>query len=109
MLKKYDKTIKNIIAANNQTENWVKVLENHKTMLLQIQHERLIHLLVTIFVGNAMLMCILTMVITLRLYLVYLDFPLLILFVAYIFHYRYLENMTQRWFKYRATIQEKIS
>jgi hypothetical protein len=99
MFKEYDKTIKKILASDGQTDNWEEVLENHTLMIGRIQHERLIHLLVTFFVGIAMLLCVLTTIITEKIYLAYLDFPLIALFLAYIIHYSFLENTTQYWYK----------
>lgn len=99
MFKEYDKTIKKILSEDQEGIKWEVVLEDHKSKLAQIQHERLIHLLVTIFVGISMLLCVLTTIITGKPYLLCLDFPLLILFLGYIFHYRYLENTTQTWYK----------
>jgi hypothetical protein len=108
MFKDYDKYIKNLLTSSKQNEDWKIVLENHELMIAQIQHERLIHLLVTIFVGISMLLCTLTTIITLVPYLFYLDIPLLILFLAYIIHYRFLENTTQSWYKITVKIREKL-
>ena len=106
MFKEYDKKVKNILSSNSNTNDWAAILEDHTTKISQIQHERLIHLLVTIFVGIAALLCILTTLITLMRSLIYLDILLLILFLAYIFHYRFLENTTQNWYKIGDRIKE---
>jgi hypothetical protein len=79
--------------------DWKDIIDTHKLMIERIQHERLIHLLVTIFVGIAMILTLLTTVVTEKVILVLLDVPLLILFTAYIFHYRFLENTTQSWYR----------
>ena len=60
------------------------------------QHERFVHLLVTVFVGIS---CILFLLGTLQfgiigLFLLFLI--TLLLFIPYIFHYYYLENGTQK-------------
>jgi len=108
MFRDYDKTVKKLLSSNDKSEDWNSVLENHKLMVSQIQRERLIHLLVTIFVGIAMLLCVLTTLITSNTYLLYVDLPLLILFLAYIIHYRFLENTTQSWYKITDKIKEKL-
>lgn len=107
MFKAYDKAIKLKIESNNNNEDWKNILESHKSMIAIIQHERLIHLLVTMFVAISMLLCVLTTLITLNTYLFYLDIPLMVLFLAYIIHYRFLEDTTQNWYKITEKIGEK--
>jgi Ca2+/Na+ antiporter len=67
-------------------------------MLKRIQHERIIHLIVTVFVGMCLMIVFLAAIITTNIYLGILSLILLLLFTAYIFHYRHLENMTQSWY-----------
>ncbi len=104
MFKLYDAGIRKVLEDESKDKNWKEILKTHKLMIKRIQHERLIHLLVTIFVGVVMALSILTTVITEKMLLVYLDVPLLILFTAYIFHYRFLENTTQKWYE----LEDKI-
>jgi ACR3 family arsenite efflux pump ArsB len=106
MFKTYDVVIKKFLSDNSEDTNWKKILETHHLMIERIQHERLIHLLVTIFVGIVLIFSILATVITEKMLLIYLDIPLLILFTAYIFHYRFLENTTQNWYKLEDEIRE---
>ena len=104
MFKEYDKKIHEMLGECSDKIEWLSVHENHRYMISLIQHERLIHLLVTIFVGIGMILCVLTTLVTELEYLLLLDIPLLALFTAYIFHYRFLENTTQSWY----LISEKI-
>jgi len=97
MFKDYDKKINKILSDKVET-NTDMTQKRHKLMILRIQHERSIHLLVTIFVGVVMAMSFLATIISDELLLLFLDIPLLILFVAYLFHYRFLENLTQKWY-----------
>jgi hypothetical protein len=106
MFKTYDASIKKILFDESKDNDWKEILKYHHLMIKRIQHERLIHLLVTIFVGLVMIMSLLATVITEKMLLVYLDIPLLILFTAYIFHYRFLENTTQSWYKLEDKIRE---
>lgn len=108
MFNKYDKEIKKIISENHDRMDWVKVCEIHARMIARIQHERLIHLLVTIFVGNVMVLCFLATIITRFGQLIYLDIPLLILFSAYLLHYRFLENTTQNWYIFEDKIRKNV-
>jgi len=108
MFKEYDATIKKLLISESTETDWKKVLESHREMIAIIQHERLIHLLVTIFVGLAMLFTSLAAIITEKLFLLVLSFPLLILFMAYIFHYWFLENTTQKWYKIEDEIKSRM-
>ena len=108
MFKDYDDQIKKALSSEEKREDWKEILEEHKAKVTQIQHERLIHLLVTMTVCIAMVLCVLTTIITSKASLLYLDFPLIALFTAYILHYRFLENTTQSWYKLTDRIKEKI-
>ena len=102
----YDLKIKKILSVNNSDTDWKNILENHKEMIAKIQHERLIHLLVTIFVGTVMSISSLIALVTKEIYLIIFCFPLLLLFLAYLFHYRYLENTTQNWYIIEENIKK---
>ena len=98
MFKTYDKNIKEIISAKAPDTDWKNILEHHRVMLARIQHERLIHLLVMIFVGIIMSCSVFFTIVTMKPDLLIFGIPLLFLFIAYIFHYRFLENTTQNWY-----------
>jgi uncharacterized membrane protein len=98
--------IKKTLSDKSENADWKEILKTHKLMIERIQHERLIHLLVTIFVGLVMVLSLLATVISENIILAFLDIPLLILFTAYIFHYRFLENTTQGWYKIEDSIKE---
>ncbi|MCX6730425.1 MAG: hypothetical protein NTZ55_01110 [Candidatus Roizmanbacteria bacterium] len=107
MFKTYDSKIKEILSTHISNTNWKKVLEHHKEMIAIIQHERLIHLLVTIFVGSVMTTSSFIVIVTKQLELLIIALSLLVLFTAYLFHYRYLENTTQDWYLLEDKIKEK--
>ena len=108
MFKDYERKIKEYLTTSSPNTPWGVLLNDHKEMVSIIQHERLIHLLVTVFVGVAMLLCSLATVMTRDSFLLLLDVPLLALFVGYIFHYRYLENTTQKWYLLTAQLKKKL-
>lgn len=66
--------------------------------LSYLQHERLLHLLVTLTVGLAALVTCITTLLLPLLTLYLLDGVLLVLFAAYLVHYRKLENTAQEWY-----------
>lgn len=107
MFKNYDLKIKGILSGSSKDINWKSVLKYHQLMISRIQHERLIHLLVTIFVGIAMTLASLLIILTGSSTLLLLDIPLLMLFVGYLFHYRFLENTTQNWYKIEDQIKDR--
>ena len=104
MFEKYDKEIEKMFLDKNSKVDWREKLEYHRIMILRIQHERLIHLLVTIFVGIIMVTSAFVNIVSQNKLFVFFTIPLIILFTAYLFHYRFLENTTQKWYK----IEEEI-
>ena len=77
------------------------------TTIAFFQHERFVHLLVTVFVGIS---CILFLLGTLQfgiigLFLLFLI--TLLLFIPYIFHYYYLENGVQKLYDLYFEIKKK--
>lgn len=81
-------------------------------MLIHIkfyQHERLIHLLVTIFVGLGTIMFFGIAVNNEMLEFVILGLITLILFFFYIFHYYFLENSVQELYDLYDSLKEKDS
>lgn len=60
------------------------------------QHERLVHLIVTVFVGISAILFFLAMIYFERLELIVIFTVLLLLFIPYILHYYFLENSIQK-------------
>lgn len=108
MFKRYDVKIKEVLSKRPSDANWKEILENHQTMIARIQHERLIHLLVMIFVGIIMSISFFIIIITGKPDLLLIAGLLLILFLAYLFHYRFLENTTQNWYKLEDEIKKEL-
>ncbi len=68
--------------------------------IIFFQHERLVHLIVTFFVGIAMVLFFIGFLITENILVFVLFILLLCLFIPYIFHYYYLENNVQKLYDY---------
>ncbi len=83
-----------------KTENDIKNNEVNKDELLVVikffQHERLVHLMVTFFVGISSILFLIGFLLVENIYLFVLFLITLCLFIPYIFHYYYLENGTQK-------------
>ncbi len=106
MFKKYDIELKNLLTKNSGDTDWEKALDRHRLMLTRITHERLIHLLVTLFVGFVMSITFYAAILSENVYMVILGIPLLVLFVFYLLHYRFLENTTQKWYGYEDQLTQ---
>lgn len=105
----YHTQIEKLVAENPSKHDWKKELKFFQTKLLHLQIERIIHLLVTLTVGIATLIsCFVTMTFPL-VPLFILDGILMVLFFAYILHYRKLENTAQSWYSLHDLLQRKIS
>ena len=99
----YIKTIDNKIKTKKMTE---KDIENHLTKIEFFQHERLIHLLVTLFYG---LFVFLAVIISFKtwLFLIILYLALIVL-IFYVRHYFFLENHVQYLYKQYDKMKEII-
>lgn len=83
------------------------ILENLLIKIQFTQHERLVHLLVTMLVGIATILFLGFGIITDLLSFIITSFITLILFMFYIVHYYFLENTTQELYNHYFSIKEK--
>lgn len=89
-------------------EEWSKILEEHLTQIGFFQHERLIHLIVTVtFALMTLISMIASVAICMPLLLV-LSLLFLVLLVPYIFHYYTLENEVQKMYAQYDEIRKRI-
>ena len=75
-------------ADNISPEQWNAILQEHLTQIVFFQHERLVHLIVTVTFAAALMIC------NPLLYALTLLF--LVLLLPYIMHYYTLENEVQK-------------
>ena len=92
--------------------NWEKVMEEHLTQIAFFQHERLIHLIVTVLFAILEIMSILGTVILSALgsgniALSIMAVLLLVLLIPYIRHYYILENEVQKMYAQYDKLLEK--
>ena len=71
------------------------------------QHERLIHLIVTVFVGICAVLFFLAMMCFEQIILIAIFIILSLLFIPYIFHYYFLENSIQKLYLLYKDIKNK--
>ncbi len=72
--------------------------KEHAQKIAFMQHERLVHLLVTLAFGAFLLATTLTALFRPFVQLLVLGLLFLILFIPYLIHYFFLENAIQRWY-----------
>ena len=105
-LSNYIKEIDNKIKENKKITK--EDLDYHLIQINIFQHERLIHLLVTIFVGILSISFYLSGIITNNISLLIVFLVLLCLFIPYLMHYRFLENNTQKLYEQYDILRKKI-
>lgn len=79
--------------------DWDKAIENHLTQIRFFQHERLIHLIVTVLFALMTTSVVVGLVSSSNIWLAILLIPLLILLFPYINHYYLLENGVQKMYE----------
>jgi len=84
-------------------------LNYHKTQIDHLKHERLIHLLVTLTFGVCFFLSVLAFFMSEKIEIIGIGCLFLILFVPYIFHYYFLENTTQMWYRIEKKLYDKKS
>jgi len=86
------------------------LLNEHSVKISWLQHERLIHLLVTMLfaVILVVLLCLILFLSSPGIWLLILAFLVLGLLAAYIAHYFLLENSVQRWYVLYDEIKSRI-
>lgn len=104
-IKKQEKLVKNALSIKSYSD-WERLKDYHKTQIEFIQHERLIHLLVTLFFGLFFLTTVLISVACDKLELLGVAAMFLVLLIPYIAHYYKLENGVQRLYELYNSIDE---
>lgn len=95
-------------------ENYLDEVKKNKpskedllTHISFFQHERLIHLLVTIFTGIIAILFFISLLITENILLLVLFILIICLFIPYIFHYYFLKNKVQELYKIYDNLNTK--
>lgn len=109
MQQKLNKHIKNIdnILKENKIKNKDELIKNHLKQIEFYQHERLIHLIVTVFVGIVMAIFFIGGLILENILVLLLFILTLLLFIPYILHYYVLENGVQKMYDQYWNLLEK--
>ncbi len=109
-IETYMKEIESFIASDLEKADSTKlkeVLSELETKILYFQHERLIHLIVTVLFALLEISAIYVMLISVNIIALILSALFLVLLVPYVMHYYFLENSVQKFYKLRDTIKSK--
>lgn len=82
-----------------ETLDYAALMEEHLHKIAFMQHERLIHFLVTMLFALGLLLVMSVFLITQALVLLPLLFLILVLLIPYIMHYYFLENAVQNMYR----------
>ena len=87
--------------------DYAALLKRHEREIQFFQHERLIHLLVTILFAILTVGCCVTFVVTEKIQILLLAAALFVLLIPYIRHYYLLENSVQKMYDQYDKMMEK--
>lgn len=89
-------------------EEWKAILKEHLTQISFFQHERLVHLIVTVTFAILTMMSIITSIMISNPMLLVLTLLFLVLLVPYIMHYYTLENEVQKMYTQYDEILKRL-
>ena len=107
-MKNHEIYINEILGEKPDEEKLRELLAYHDKQIQWIQHERLIHLIVTLFVCLFTLLSFGFTVIEFSTMFVILSVLLLILSFSYIIHYYRIENGVQKWYLIYNKIRQRL-
>jgi len=97
-LERHEAFVRGQLASAGDGTDWAGLARFHRAQIAYLQHERLVHLLVTLFFGLCTLLTLLFLVLHPQVPVGVLIVLLLLLLVPYVVHYYKLENGVQRWY-----------
>ena len=106
-LARHEAFIRGELAAAGDGADWAGLARFHRAQIGYLQHERLVHLLVTLFFGLSALLTLLVLVLHPRTLMGVLLLLLLALLAPYLVHYYRLENGVQRWYHLANEIEAR--
>jgi Ca2+/Na+ antiporter len=106
-LRRHEAFIRGQLAGTADGTDWAGLARFHRTQVEYLQHERLVHLLVTLFFGLCALLTLLFLVVHPQVAVGVLLVLLLLLLVPYVVHYYRLENGVQRWYHLANAIEAR--
>lgn len=105
-MKKHEAMVNEILLSDTDPKQLRQLAEQHEKTILYMQHERLIHLLVTLAFGAFLLISIAIAFIKPVALILVLSGLFFIMLIPYVAHYFFLENTIQRWYRLSDQIKE---
>ena len=102
----YNNRISQLITSNNPDTNWNNILQDLLIQINFFQHERLIHLIVTVTFAILALISVFMVLVTNNIMTILLFCSVFCLLVPYISHYYLLENEVQKMYTYYDQINQ---
>lgn len=107
-LKEYTQEIEKKLKDDDKKTDWHVVLDNHRVQIGFLQHERLIHLLVTLTFGVVFCLFMAVILVWQMTILMIVNFLVTIMLVGYVFHYFRLENGVQKLYYLDKEIRKRL-
>jgi len=107
-MKNHENYIQKELEKNPDKENLKELLAYHDKQIQWMQHERLVHLIVMLFVCSFTLLILGFTMINISIQSIILFVIFLILSVAYLIHYYRLENGVQKWYLISNQIKQRL-
>lgn len=108
-LKDYTACVEELLAADDPATDWESALQEHLEQIAFFQHERLIHLLVTLAFALMELVSAIVTVFVPQLLTAALSALLLVLLIPYVVHYYHLENGTQSLYEQYDRLRARVA
>ncbi|MBQ4537789.1 MAG: hypothetical protein II994_09280 [Lachnospiraceae bacterium] len=93
---------------DNKERDWEKLMEEHLVQVGFFQHERLIHLIVTVLFALMEVLAVCTTVAVFNPFLGILDVLIMVLLIPYVRHYYILENEVQKMYGQYDVMLNKV-
>ena len=107
-MKRHERYVKDVLEKNPDKEKLKELLAYHDKQIQWMQHERLVHLIVMLFVCLFTLLSFGFTVMRTSTPSLILSALLIILSVAYVIHYYRLENDVQKWYLLSNQINQRL-
>lgn len=108
-ISEYIRTVESFMRSGcKNSDEYEKVLREFETKIAYFQHERLIHLIVTVLFAILEMSAIYVILVSPNFGAIILCIMFLILLVPYVMHYYFLENSVQKMYKMRDKLILKL-
>ncbi len=107
-MKEHESFVKQQLLTGGESTDWQAQLRDHERKVAAMQHERLVHLLVTLAFGLFLLLSIGIGLLQPSLPVYILSGLFFVMLIFYVAHYFFIENMVQRWYLLTDEIMKKL-